>query len=65
MALWRSSRPRSRLRHVALFPVRVLYKTLLFLLTVFILAPAQALQMTPKIERPEKKNRIVQVDKRK
>lgn len=56
---------RSRLRALALFPLRVVYKILLFLLTVFVLAPAQALQMTPKIERPEKKNRIVQVDQQK
>lgn len=55
----------SPLRAIALFPLRVGYKILLFLLTVFVLAPAQALQMTPKIERPEKKNRIVQVDQKK
>lgn len=55
----------SRLRALALFPLRVGYKILLFLLTVLVLAPAQALQMTPKIERPEKKNRIVQVDQKK
>lgn len=55
----------SPLRALLLFPLRVGYKILLFLLTVFVLAPAQALQMTPKIERPEKKNRIVQVDQKK
>ena len=56
---------RSRLRALALFPLRAVYKTVFFLLTVLFLAPAQALQMTPKIERPEKKNRIVQVEKKK
>lgn len=55
----------SPLRALLMFPLRVGYKILLFLLTVFVLAPAQALQMTPKIERPEKKNRIVQVDQKK
>lgn len=56
---------RSRLRALGRYLFRAVYKTGFFLLTVFFLAPAQALQMTPRIERPEKKNRIVQVDQRK
>lgn len=61
MTTQRAARPRALVR----FLFRVVYKTGFFLLTVFFLAPAQALQMTPRIERPEKKNRIVQVDQRK
>lgn len=61
----RQRRARSRLRALLRYPFWLVYKTGFFLLTVFILAPAQALQMTPKIERPEKNNRIVQVEKRK
>ncbi|HRI51775.1 MAG TPA: hypothetical protein PLW65_16475 [Pseudomonadota bacterium] len=61
MANQQAARPRALVRYL----FRAVYKTGFFLLTVFFLAPAQALQMTPRIERPEKKNRIVQVDPRK
>jgi hypothetical protein len=55
-------RPRAASLRILLWPFRILYRVVLMLLTLLMIGFSYAVGGVPRIQPPEKKNRLTQVD---